>query len=334
VLGHEVVGTIVRAGPDVRKRRVGERVVLNPWLSCGPRGITPPCPACAQGQYSICRNFHRGRLAPGIHTGNSASATGGFAPLVPAHESMCIPIPEGVSDEQAVLADPFSVSFHGILKRPPLPDSTALVYGCGTLGLLAVAILRSLYPSVRVLAVARFPHQTELAKRLGAAQVFVHRPTEDIVRGVARTLGTELVTPWFGSPWLYGDGVGVVYDTVGSAETVEVGIRIVAPRGAIVVTGVEMPRRFEWTPLYFKEIEVIGSNAFGVEEFEGQRRHAMEIYLDLVRAGRFDGTAILTHRFPLAGWQEALLACGDQEHSRAVKVLFTYDQDGPRRAGG
>ena len=100
VLGHEVVGTIERVGPAVTTRRVGERVVLNPWLSCGPRGIDPPCRACADGQYSICRNFHRGRLPPGIHTGNSANATGGFAPLVPAHESMCIPIPDGVSDEQ------------------------------------------------------------------------------------------------------------------------------------------------------------------------------------------------------------------------------------------
>jgi threonine dehydrogenase-like Zn-dependent dehydrogenase len=334
VLGHEVVGTIERVGPAVRTRRVGERVVLNPWLSCGPRGITPPCAACARGQFSICRNFHRGHLAPGIHTGNSASATGGFAPFVPAHESMCIPIPDGVSDEQAVLADPFSVSFHGILKRPPADGSTVLVYGCGTLGLLAIAILRALYPTVRVLAVARFPHQAELAGRLGAARVFAHRPTEEIVRGVADTLENELVTPWFGSPWLYGDGVGIVYDTVGDAETLEVGIRVVAPRGAIVVTGVEMPRRFEWTPLYFKEIELIGSNAFGVEEFEGRRRHAMEIYLDLVRDGRLDGTPILSHRFPLAHWQEALLACGDQEHSRAVKVLFTYDDGGSTRAGG
>src|SRR5215470_78238 len=56
VLGHEVVGTIERVGPGARTRRVGERVVLNPWLSCGPRGITPPCPECRQGQYSICRN--------------------------------------------------------------------------------------------------------------------------------------------------------------------------------------------------------------------------------------------------------------------------------------
>jgi threonine dehydrogenase-like Zn-dependent dehydrogenase len=334
VLGHEVVGTIERIGPAVTTRRVGERVVLNPWLSCGPRGIDPPCPACADGQYSICRNFHRGRLPPGIHTGNSANATGGFAPLVPAHESMCIPIPDGVSDEQAVLADPFSVSFHGILKRPPTPGSTVLVYGCGTLGLLAIAILRALHPTVRVLAVARFPHQAALARTLGAARVIEHHPTDGVVRAVADVLGAETVKPWFGSPWLYGDGVEVIYDTVGDAETLEVGVRVVAPRGAIVVTGVEIPRRFEWTPLYFKEVHLIGSNAFGVEEFEGRRRHAMEIYLDLVRAGRFDGTAILTHRFPLARWQEALLACGDQGRSGAVKVLFTYDHDGPPGARG
>src|SRR5439155_1339751 len=120
VLGHEVVGRIERVGPAVRARTAGERVVLNPWLSCAPRGIQPPCPECAEGQYSICRNFTRGNLPPGIHSGNSSKATGGFAPLVPAHESMCIPVPAGVSDEQAVLADPFSASpRHGARSSSP-----------------------------------------------------------------------------------------------------------------------------------------------------------------------------------------------------------------------
>src|SRR5207247_11255952 len=88
VRGHEWVGTIERVAPGVRARRAGERVVLNPWLSCAPRGIDPPCPACREGQYSISHNFARGVLPPGIHTGNSSKATGGFAPHVPAHESM------------------------------------------------------------------------------------------------------------------------------------------------------------------------------------------------------------------------------------------------------
>jgi len=324
VLGHEIVGTIAQVGPAVRTRRVGERVVVNPWLSCGPRGIDPPCPECARGQYSICRNFARGHLPPGIHTGNSSTATGGFAPRVPANESMCIPIPAAVSDEQAVLADPFSVSLHGILKRPPAPGETALVYGCGTLGLLAIAILRALHPTTRVIAVARFPHQEALARRFGATLVLAHEPVRAIVERVAAETGAQVMSPWYGLPWLHGGGVGVVYDTVGSPQTVEVGLRVAAARAALVVTGVEAPRRFEWTPLYFKEIAVIGSNAFGVEEFEGRRRHAMEIYLELVASGRIDVTPILTHRFPLDRWRDAFLACGEQGRSGAVKVLFEY----------
>jgi threonine dehydrogenase-like Zn-dependent dehydrogenase len=332
VLGHEVVGTVARVGQGVRTRRVGERVVLNPWLSCAPRGIVPPCSECRDGQYSICRNFARGIIPPGIHTGNSSAATGGFAPLVPAHESMCIPIPDEVRDEEAVLADPFSVSFHAVLKRPPAPGAPVLVYGCGTLGLLTIAILRLTHPASRIIAVARFPHQHALAARFGAHVVLPHEPVDGIVRRIARESGGEVLAPWYGMPWLHGGGVDVVYDTVGYPQTVEVGIRVAASRGAIVVTGVEIPRRFEWTPLYFKEIAVIGSNAFGVEEFEGRRRHSMEIYLDLVRQRRFDATAIITHRFGLDRWREAFLACGEQGGSGAVKVLFTYPHDGAEAA--
>ncbi len=328
VLGHEVVGTIAKIGPTVTTRKVGDRVVLNPWLSCGPRGITPPCLECQRGQYSICRNFARGIIPPGIHTGNSSKATGGFAPLVPAHESMCIPIPDGVSYEQAVLADPFSVSLHGILKRPPRPGATALVYGCGTLGLLAIAILRHVHPDVRVFAVARFEHQRRIAERFGAQVVLPHEPVRELIERIASETGAQVLKPWFGLPWLYGGGIDVIYDTVGFPETVEAGVRIADSRGAIVITGVEAPKRFEWTPLYFKEIAIIGSNAFGVEEFEGRRRHAMEIYLDLVRSGRIDVTPILTHRFRLDDYRNAFLACGEQRESGAIKVLFDFDGNG------
>src|SRR5205807_5400858 len=53
VLGHEIVGEITEAGSRA-DRAVGERVVVNPWLSCGPRGVDPPCEPCAQGQYQVC----------------------------------------------------------------------------------------------------------------------------------------------------------------------------------------------------------------------------------------------------------------------------------------
>jgi threonine dehydrogenase-like Zn-dependent dehydrogenase len=118
--------------------------------------------------------------------------------------------------------------------------------------------------------------------------------------------------------------VDVVYDTVGTAETLEVGVRVARTRGTVSVTGVEAPRRFEWTPLYFKELRIAGSNAFGIEEWQGRRQHAMAWYLELASQGKLDATAILTHRYRLDDWREAFMACRHQDRSRAVKVLFEF----------
>jgi threonine dehydrogenase-like Zn-dependent dehydrogenase len=322
ILGHEVVADVLETGPAVRRLTRGDRVVLNPWLSCAPRGL-PACEWCERGELAQCRNFTRGRIGPGIHTGNSRDAGGGFAPRLPAHESQCIPVPDAVSDEAAVLADPFSVSLHAVLHEPPPEGGAVLVYGCGTLGLLSIAILRRLHPSVRVLAVARFAHQARLAEALGAERALPHRPTGSLVEQVAGALGVDLQRPERGLPMLNG-GVDVVYDSVASAETLEVGVRVVRPRGRIVATGVSTPRRFEWTPLYFKEIKLIGSNAFAIEEYEGRRQHAMAWYLEWAQADGLDVTSIVTHRYALSDYPEAFLACHDQGRSGAVKVLFDY----------
>ena len=220
-----------------------------------------------------------------------------------------------------MLADPFSVSFHAIRRTPPTGGGTALVYGCGTLGLLAIAILRTLHPEVRVLAVARFEHQARLAEKLGAERVLRHQPTRAIVDAAAEATRADTVEPWRGLPVLNG-GLDVIYDTVSSPETFEVGVRVVRSRGSIVALGVEPPRRFEWTPLYFKEISIIGSNGFGIEEYEGRRQHAIEWYFELIRTRRFDCTTIISHRFPLESYREAFMTCHAQGDHAAVKVLF------------
>jgi threonine dehydrogenase-like Zn-dependent dehydrogenase len=321
VLGHEVVGVVESTGPGVRTRRAGERVVLNPWLSCAPRGL-PLCAWCEQGELAQCLAFTRGVIPPGIHHGNSAGAPGGFAPRLPAHESQCIPIPDEVSDEAAVLADPFAVSLHAILHHPPQGD-LALVYGCGTLGLLAISILRALHPRVRVAAVARFPHQARLAEQLGAERVLAHAPERALVEAAADFAKCELHEPWRGLPML-GGGFDVVYDTVTSPGTLEVGVRVLRSRGRLVALGVEPPRRFEWTPLYFKEIALCGSNAFGMETWQGRRQHAMAWYFEWLRERRIDAAPIVTHRFALEQYRDAFMACRDQGASGAVKVLFEY----------
>jgi len=119
VPGHEVVAEVTALGPAARGLDVGQRVVLNPWLTCAPRGITPPCPPCEAGDLSLCWSFTKGDLGPGVHVGVITTAPGAWAEGLAAHDSMLIPVPDGVSDEAAVLADPFSVSFHAIVRHPP-----------------------------------------------------------------------------------------------------------------------------------------------------------------------------------------------------------------------
>ena len=321
VLGHEVIATVEELGPEVEGFELGQRVVLNPWLSCGPRGIEPPCPACVDGDYNMCWNFLDGRLSPGIHTGNATEATGGFAELLPAHQIMAIPVPDEVPDEVAVLGDPFAVSLHAIVRHPPPEGGRALVYGAGALGTTAVAILRALYPSVEVGVVARWPAQAALAERLGAT-VFAHEPRLDLVEAVADWSGGILRHPWEGLPVAYPGGVDVVYDTVAAAETLEVILRVLRSRGTLVELGVSSPARFEWTPWYFKELRLVGSNAFGIEEVEGKRQHAIAHYLDLAASGRIDLSGMLTHTFRLEEWRTAFDSLADQGASGAIKVAF------------
>lgn len=323
VLGHEVVGVVEEVGPAVKKRSVGERVVLNPWLPCATRGIEPVCDACQRGDYYVCENFTAGNLPPGMHIGNNSRVTGGYAPLFAAHESQLYPLPDSVSFDRAVLADPFSVSLHAILKAPPEDGSLAVVYGCGSLGLLTIAVLRALYPNTEVFAITRYPHQEEMAGRLGAKHTIRTRNPVEIIERLAEIAGTKVYRPWNGKPMLM-RGAARIYDTVGSPETIEVGIRIAQPHARLVITGVANPARFEWTPLYFKEIEVIGSNAFGLETFEGRRRHSMEIYLDLLKENRIDLSQLVTHRFRLDQYKQAFLAAHIKENSDAVKVVFDY----------
>jgi len=322
VMGHEVVATVDQAGTEA-ELEPGQRVVLNPWLSCAPRGISPVCPACEDGDYNLCWNFNDGRITAGIHTGNSSDASGGFADLLPAHKLMAIPVPDAISDEVAVLADPFAVSLHAITRNPPPEGGRVLVYGAGALGTTSGAILAALYPSVEVGVVARFPQQAALAEKRGL-KVFAPEPRLDLIEALAEWSGGVLRRPWAGLPTCHPGRIDVIYDTVGSPETVEVGIRLLRERGTLVQMGVSSPARFEWTPWYFKELRLVGSNAFGVEEVDGVRKHGIAHYLDLVQDGRIDLDGMLTHTFRLEQWRDALAACADQGSSGALKVAFDF----------
>jgi threonine dehydrogenase-like Zn-dependent dehydrogenase len=195
-----------------------------------------------------------------------------------------------------------------------------LVYGAGALGTSAIAILRALYPDVEVMAVARFDAQRRLAEGLGA-RTAAPEPRDALIETVAAWSGGVL-QPADGLPMAFPGGIDVVYDTIGAAETLEVGARVLRARGTLVKLGMHGPARWEDTPVYFKEIIFTGSNAFGVEEVEGIRRHGIEHYLDLVAANRVDLTPMLTHTFRLDEWRDAFTVLATQAESGAIKVAI------------
>ncbi|MFX1417782.1 MAG: zinc-binding dehydrogenase [Promethearchaeota archaeon] len=333
-LGHEAVGIVNKVGKS-SNLKPGDRVVLNPWISCEPREITPVCSACEEGNTYLCRNFTKGILNPGIHSGTSSDATGGFAEFFPAHKTMAIKIPDSISLEQAVLSDPFAVVLHSILKVDLWEGSICGVYGCGNLGLLTIHFLKSIYKDINVIAIARFPHQVEMAKKFGADIVIKSSPPSKVIESIGDYLNCDIYYLRKKKPWLL-EGIDFLFDTVASAETFETGLRIVKSRlidfknnkersGVTVLTGVHVPKKFEWTPWYFKEINIIGSNAFSIENFEGTREHAYYHYFRLLEEGRIDPTPIISHKFLLSDYKKAFVVARNQEKFKSIKVNFFFD---------
>jgi threonine dehydrogenase-like Zn-dependent dehydrogenase len=322
VLGHEVVAEVVELGPGAEGLAVGDRVVLNPWLSCAPRGVSPVCPACERGDFSLCWSFDVGPIPPGIHIGTARDVNGGYAELMAGHDSQWFKVPDSVPDELAVFADPFAVSLHSVTRHPPPPGGKVMIYGAGALGTCATAIVRALYPDVDVLVVARFDAQAELARKLGAT-VIEHTPALAVIEQAAAWSGGKLRDS-DGLPMAFPGEIDVVYDTVGKQETFEVGTRVLKARGTLVKAGVHGPTWWEDTPLYFKEISMVGSNAFGFEEVDGVRQHGISHYLDLVGGGRVDLTGMLTHTFSLDDWRTAFTALATQDATGAIKVAFDF----------
>ena len=212
----------------------------------------------------------------------------------------------------AVLGDPFAVSLHSVTRHPPPPGGKVLVYGGGALGSCATAIVRALYPDVEVMVVARFPAQAALARRLGATVVDPF-PVEQLLEEAAAWSGGVLQKFDGGAP---ADGApGWLRRRLRHGRARRRRPRSASAcsrqRGTMVKSGVHAPERWEWSPLYFKEISWVGSNAFGVEEVDGVRMHGIAHYLRLADEGRVDMTGLLTHTFRLDQWREAFIVLAD-----------------------
>ena len=309
--GHEVVGVVTALGPEAEGVRVGDRVVLEPPLHCAIRGIDVPCVACREGHQSHCRHVMDGDLAPGIQTGFCRDTGGGWSQEFVAHPRQLHRLPDDLRDEVGVLIEPFSCCLHAAQMATPGEGQTALVLGAGTIGAFTIAALRALGSRARIVTVAKYPHQKELARAMGADHVLEPRDMHD---GLVTLLGARSFKPELGGTVLLG-GADVTFDCVGSERTLDDALRFTRHHGSVILVGMpSIPRGIDWTSIWHKELIVRGAYTSTSPTFH----RAAEIVYQL--RGALSGVA--GARFPLTQYQRAIATALNAGRAGIVKTVF------------
>ena len=317
VMGHEVVGVV---NEDNSGFRTGERVVLEPALGCKVRGIDLLCPYCASGRYALCLNVAKGDISPGIQTGFCHDTGGGWSQhTLVAHPSQLHRVPAAVPDEAAVAIEPLACAVHAALKAAPTRDDTSLVIGAGSVGLFTVAALRLLTDAGRIICVAKHERQKNEALRLGANEV-VH-PKETYAK-LPDMLGTEAYRPELGKPVVMG-GAEKVFECVGAPGTMEDAVRLTRPGGEATLVGMPGAKSgLDLTALWYKEVRLVGSYAYGVEEYEGENTSSFALALRIAPEIRLE--TLVGPSFRLEEYREAIAAARSAGREGHVKVVFDH----------
>jgi threonine dehydrogenase-like Zn-dependent dehydrogenase len=324
VLGHENVSVVDEVGPDVTRWQPGDRVVVESALSCVPRGIDPVCGNCAAGRFTLCDNFLHGPLPPGSMIGWNRFTGGSWADCFVAHESQLYRVPVGIDDDQAVLVDPIAGALHAAMRCTPGDDDEVLIVGAGLIGMGLAASLRALGHRCRIVALVRHAQQAKMMQRFGVDDIVeVGRDDDQAMRygKVATKVGGKVYPSRFGHQALVG-GFDVVYDCVGSGQSLTDAMKYVRSRGTVVEVGTAQITMLDVCPLWFDELTVIGANGRAIETYQDRRLHTYEVVFELMQQGKLDLGGLLTHRFRLDQYKEALKTIIGRGESGAIKVAF------------
>ena len=282
--GHEIGGTVEAVGKNVAHVREGDVVGIEPLLRCGE------CRYCKTGNYHMCIK----RRFMGDHLG------GGMTEFVNVPGHLVFPAPGGVDAEVAALAEPLACTVHGFEKARIEKGETVLILGAGTLGLLSLSAIKTM--GAHGMIVARYPHQQEAARRLGAKEVIA-----DDEAGHARL--KELAEK---------EAVDVAIELVGgNADTIIQAQRVVRTLGRVVVLGVFTVPTANIDPQrnMIKEIHMMGAVFYGAPNGRAEFGMALDILADTAESAR----TIITHRFDLDSANEAFQTAADKS-SGSIKV--------------
>ena len=285
--GHEWAGEIVELGPGVELHgwKVGDRVAGTSHDACGV------CQKCVEGRYNLCENYGK----PGLHKQYGHNVQGADATYVVQGVKTIFPLPDGLSFDEGAVIDPASIALHVANRGQVAPGDTVAITGAGAIGLLG----------------------GDAARVRGAARVIlVERNAGRLRKAVA--MGFEAVDANVGDPvatvraMTGGLGVDVVLECAGVPITVQWGLGMLRRGGRCAAVGIpNQGVEIAMQRVVLDELELVGCRASA-----GEMRRVMP----LVEQGRMRVRDVMTHRFTLAEYEQAIATFNDPA-SGAIKII-------------
>jgi threonine dehydrogenase-like Zn-dependent dehydrogenase len=309
IIGHEFMGEVVEAGPDVRKVKVGDRVVVPSFIVCGS------CWYCQHDLWSLCDNTNPtpqvqevafGQPTAGIY--GYTHAFGGFAGAhaqyvrVPYADNDCFLVPEGVRDEQALfVSDAAPTGFMGAEFCDIQPGHVVAVWGAGGVGQMAMQGAR-LFGAERVIAIDRFPERLELARQKAGAETINYTEVTSVVEALRDMTGGRGPDACIDAVGMeaHGTGVQYAYDRVKQAlhlesdrgDALREAILACRKGGTLSILGVYgLMDKFPIGSIMNKGLTVRTAQQHG-------QKYAPRL-LEHIARGELDPSFLVTHRFSL-----------------------------------
>lgn len=292
--GHEYMGTVAALGPGVDEFEIGDRVTVEIHAGCGQ------CKRCRMGMYTSCHNYglNYGAVDKG-HRANGFTTDGGFKEYAINNINTVIKVPDAMSDEEATLVVTAGTSMYGLTELGGLvAGESVVVIGPGPIGLLAVAVAKSLGASPVILVGTR-ENRLEIGRGLGA-DVLIDARTEDVEARVKE---------------LTGKGADYVVDCAGTGETINQSIHMTNRGGKVCLAA------FPKKPVEI-DIGYLAVNNIYLYGIRGEGRSATHRAMAFMAEKRFDATSIHTHTFPLDDLPTALRYARERIDD-AIKVVVS-----------
>ena len=282
-IGHEFMGTVAAVGPAVRSVSVGERVSAEGHIACGV------CVLCRTGEAHICEHVQ----IIGV------DRDGAFAKYIVMPENNVWRLDPAIPDEFAAVFDPLGNAVHTVMAAGVSTKSVAIM-GVGSIGLMAIPVARAA-GAASVFAIDVNPSKLELASRVGADETFLGTDPSLVDEILKRTNG---------------DGVDVLLEMSGSGAAIDKGLAMVRNGGRAALLGIpsdnvniNLAER-----IIFKGLTVLGINGRRMFETWYQTQA-------LVKSGRVDLRAIITHVLPFRDFDKAFALMKSGEAAKIVLDL-------------